>query len=101
MNAPWIVLTAIVAVAVVYVLLPVVGEAFVRFRVQRRLSCPETGANAEVGVDARRAAFTAAFAHSLLRVKSCSLWPERRGCGQTCLSRFEEEKPERLRPPVS
>lgn len=101
MNAPWILLAAIVAVALVYVLLPVVGEVFLRFRAKRQLRCPETGTNAEVGVDARRAAFTAAIRQPLLRVKSCSLWPERLGCGQHCLGHPEEEKPEPLRSPLS
>ncbi len=100
MTAPWIVLVAIVVVAVVYVLVPVVVEAFVRFRVKRRFICPETGATAEVGIDAHRAAVAAAIGRPVLRVKTCSLWPERRGCGQTCLSRSEEAKPEATRPPV-
>ncbi len=100
MSAPWILLAAIVAVAVVYVLLPVAVEAFLRFRARRRLTCPETGMNAEVGVDARVAGFTAAFRHSVLRVKSCSLWPKRAGCGRACLANFDERKPEALRPSV-
>ncbi|MBI4561631.1 MAG: hypothetical protein HY724_06260 [Candidatus Rokubacteria bacterium] len=98
MKAPWIVLAAIAAVAVVYVLLPVIVSTFVRFRAKRRLECPETGASAEVGVDARWAALTSAFRHPLLRVRSCSLWPKREGCGESCLS-AEEEKAEPLRRP--
>ena len=91
MDAPWVVLTGIVAVAVVYVLLPVVGDVFLRFRARRQITCPETGANAEVGVDARKAALTAAFRHPVLQVKNCSLWPERKGCEQSCLGLLEEE----------
>ncbi len=96
MSAPWIVLPAIVAIAVVYVLLPVVGEVFARFRAKRAVTCPETGTNAKIGVDARWAAVTAAFRHPLLRVKTCSLWPERGGCEQSCLSVPEKEKSEPL-----
>jgi hypothetical protein len=85
MSAPWIVLAAIVALAVAYVLLPVVGAVFLRFRGTKELACPETGATAKVGADARWAAVTAAFRHPVLRVKDCSLWPGRRACEQNCL----------------
>ena len=85
MSAPWIVLAAIVALAVAYVLLPVVSAVFLRFRGTKELACPETGATAKVGADARWAALTAAFRHPVLRVKDCSLWPGRRGCEQNCL----------------
>ncbi len=85
MSAPWILLAAIVAVAVVYILLPVIGSVFFRFRATRGLTCPETGTNAEVGADAGWAAFTAAFRHPIVRVKRCSLWPGQRGCDQSCL----------------
>ena len=91
MDAPWIALASIVAVALVYVLFPVVGDVFLRFRARREMTCPETGANAEVGVDAGKAAFTAAFRHPVLHVKNCSLWPERKGCEQSCLGLLEEE----------
>lgn len=83
--SPWIVLAAIAALAVVYVLVPVVGAVFVRFRATRALACPEAGTRAEVAADAGWAAFTAAFRQPILRVKSCSLWPGRSGCGQGCL----------------
>ena len=96
MNDPWIVLASIVGVSIVYVLLPVVVGAFLRFRGRRQLSCPETGRTAAVGVDAGWAAITSAFRHPLLRVESCSLWPERQGCGQNCLALLAETKPEPL-----
>ena len=44
-------------------------------------------------LDAKRAAFTAAFRHPVLRVKNCSLWPKRSGCQQSCLDLPEKEKP--------
>jgi hypothetical protein len=86
MNHPWIVLVAIVAVALLYVLAPLVADTFRRFRSPRLLSCPQTGGKAEVGIDASRAALTSAFGQPLLRVKSCSLWPEKERCKQNCLS---------------
>ena len=93
MESPWILLTAIVAAAVVYVLLPVVGDTFRRYRGSKVLRCPETGKDAEVGIDASRAALTSAFGHPLLRVKNCSLWPERKDCGQDCMTLEEGPLP--------
>lgn len=85
MNAPWIVITSIVAVAVLYVLLPLVADTFSRFRGKRSLRCPVTGQDVNVDVDARRAALTSALGRVLLRVRNCSLWPERKGCAQDCV----------------
>ena len=86
MSHPWIVLLAILAVGFLYVLMPLVADTFRRFHGPSRLSCPEVGGMAEVGIDASRAALTSAFGRPLLRVKSCSLWPERERCKQNCLT---------------
>ncbi len=86
MSDPWIVLAGIAVVAVGYVLLPVAYDAFLRFRGTRAVRCPETGARAEVDLDARGAALTALFAHPDPRVERCSEWPDREGCEQACLS---------------
>jgi len=86
MSHPWIVLVAVLAVAFLYVLMPLVADTFRRFRRPRMLSCPETGGPAEVGIDASRAALSSAFGQPLLRVKSCSLWPKRERCKQHCLT---------------
>lgn len=85
MSHPWIVLVAVLAVAFLYVLMPLVADTFRRFRSPRILSCPETGGAAEVGIDASRAALSSAVGQPLLRVKTCSLWPERDRCKQDCL----------------
>ncbi len=92
MSTPWIVIGAIIAVAVLYVLLPVVGDTFRRFQAKRSLRCPETGSQVEVGIDAGRAAWTSAFGRALLRVRNCSLWPERKGCAQDCVRLPEAEE---------
>ena len=100
MSAPWIVIAAIVAVAVCYVLLPVVADTFRRFRGKKSVTCPETGRQAEMGIDAGRAAWTSAFGRALLRVKNCSLWPERKGCEQDCVrseSGVEEARRQNVR----
>lgn len=86
MSHPGLVLVAILGVALLYVLMPLVADTFRRFRTPSMCSCPETGGKAEVGIDASHAALTSAFGHPLLRVKSCSLWPERERCKQNCLT---------------
>jgi hypothetical protein len=91
MTDPWLVIAGIVALAVGYVLIPVVADAFARFRTPRHLRCPETGARAQVEVDAGHAALTAAIRVPVARVKRCSLWPERLGCAQRCLGTSEAE----------
>ena len=52
-------------------------------------ACPETSRPAAVEVDARHAAFTAVGGCPSLRLRDCSRWPERQGCGQQCLTQVE------------
>jgi uncharacterized protein (DUF58 family) len=86
MSHPWIVVVAVLAVALLFVLTPLVADTFRRFRSPRLIRCPETGDQAEVGIDAAHAALTSAVGQPLLRVKSCSLWPEKERCKQECLT---------------
>jgi hypothetical protein len=82
---PWIVLPAIVALAVVYVMLPTGLLAFFRYRLRKLLRCPRTGEGAQVRFDSGWAGLSAALTgHPSLRVSLCSLWPERSGCGREC-----------------
>ncbi len=92
MGAPWIVIAAILAIALLYVLVPVVTDAFPRYRRRKILRCPETGRDTGVAIDASKAALTSAFGPPVLRVKDCSLWPQREECRQECLE-FEEASP--------
>jgi len=66
-----------------------VARAYLKFRGARVVTCPETKAPAAVELDARHAAFTAAFGEPDLRLKDCSRWPQRRECGQECLEQIE------------
>ncbi|HSD50703.1 MAG TPA: hypothetical protein VLG48_04790 [Candidatus Methylomirabilis sp.] len=86
MSYPWIVILAVGALGLLYVLMPLMADTFRRFRGPRMLTCPDTGGKAEVGIDASRAALTSAFGQPTLRVKSCSLWPEKEQCRQECLT---------------
>jgi hypothetical protein len=84
MATPWITLAGIAALALIYVVAPIVADAFFRFHRKRTVGCPETGLAAEVEIDARHAAFTAVPGPPAVRVAKCSLWPDRRGCEQKC-----------------
>jgi hypothetical protein len=86
MKTPWLAVAAIFALALAYVVVPVMVAALLRFRRRRMVGCPETGLLAEIGLDAPRAALTAVPGPPTLRVVSCSLWPERQGCEQRCVA---------------
>ena len=60
-----------------------------RWRGTRLVRCPETRATAAVKVDVKRALKGAALGHDELRLRDCSRWPERAGCGQDCLAQVE------------
>ena len=67
----------------------IAGRAFFRHRGTRVVSVPGDGLTRAVGVDLRHAGVTTAIGEPELRIASCSQWPERRACGQTCLSQIE------------
>jgi hypothetical protein len=79
----------ILSIAAIYFVVPFVVGTYIRFRGKRVITCPETRKPAAVEVDAAHAALTAAFSHPDLRLRSCSRWPERAGCGQECLLQVE------------
>lgn len=83
---PLTIVVAIIALGVFYVLLPVVLEAFFRYRRRKQVRCPVTREEAWVLVNAPRAGLSAAFGRPSLRVRNCSLWPPRDNCGRDCLA---------------
>ncbi len=85
MNPTLITVAAIVALAALYVLLPVVIHTFQRYRNKRVLKCPESEGLAEVDIDAPHAAVSSVFGRPFLRIKNCTLWPKRKGCDQDCI----------------
>ncbi len=93
MDNPGIVIVAILTLAALYVLLPRVTHILTRYRQAWNLPCPEAGKQADVAVDASRAAYTSAFGRPLLRAKGCSLWPARMNCAEGCLRAPEVETP--------
>jgi hypothetical protein len=55
----------------------------------RVVTCPETRAPVAVKLDAPRAATTRLAGNVDYRLTSCSRWPERRNCGQQCVSQIK------------
>jgi hypothetical protein len=63
----------------------VFGRAYLRYRGDRVITCPENRRPAGVVVDAGHVLLTALEGKPDLRLKFCSRWPERQDCGQECL----------------
>lgn len=59
---------------------------YLRLRGKRLVICPET--QAAVGVELAAGELAVAQS-SRLRLRECSRWPERAGCGQECLAQIE------------
>lgn len=89
MQTPFIVILAVVAVGLLYVVLPVVFGAYRRFAGTKIPTCPATHAIAAVDLDVTHAALTAAVGAPKLRVRNCSRWPEHQGCAQGCIEELE------------
>jgi hypothetical protein len=83
------VLAALVLLAVGYFGLRNVVKTWLKFRGTRVITCPENSQPAAVKVDATHAGVTAGVDAPELRLKSCTRWPERAGCGQECLKQIE------------
>jgi len=64
---------------------------YLRYRGQRLVTCPETHQAAAVRVDADKAAITVLIGKQEVRLDQCSRWPERRNCGQGCLSQVNAD----------
>ena len=79
----------IVLLVALYLVVPQVAGAYVKYRGKRVVTCPETRKAVAIEVDARHAGITAAVGYPDLRLKSCTRWPEREDCGQECLLQVE------------
>ena len=82
-------LLTIAALVVVLLLLRSVVARYLRYRGTMVVTCPETRAPTAVEVDARHTAVSAVRGKPVLRLRDCSRWPERQGCGQDCLTQIE------------
>lgn len=52
----------------------------------RKVLCPETMESAVVKIHAMRAIASRLAGGKAVPMRSCSRWPERRGCGQGCVA---------------
>ena len=66
------------------------ASAWLGYRGDRVVTCPENEKPAGVKVDAVHAANLALGGGPKLRLSTCSRWPEKAGCGQDCLGQIEE-----------
>jgi len=85
MNDALMLVAGVVAVGFLFVVVPVVFDVYHHYRHRKVITCPESHGLAEVILKTRLAALGAAFGKPKLRVKSCSLWPKRKGCREECV----------------
>lgn len=88
MTFPLVGAILVVGVAIIYIVLPVALDTYMRFRGSREVTCPETKQPVTVRVDARYAAATAATGSLKLRLVECARWPERANCDQGCVEQL-------------
>ena len=85
MNLVFLLIAGIVALGFCCIVLPYMLARYRRFRYRKILTCPETQGLVEVALESRRAFFTGIFGKPVVRAKSCSLWPRKKGCAEGCV----------------
>jgi hypothetical protein len=85
-------MTTAVTIAIILVVALVLQgvRTWLEMRGTRLVTCPETRAPAAVEVDVRHLLATSLAGLRDFRLRDCSRWPEKQGCGQMCLSEIEE-----------
>ncbi|MGH7823388.1 MAG: hypothetical protein ACREQ9_26810 [Candidatus Binatia bacterium] len=91
MLTPALVIAAVVVLGVLFVLVPVMSNAYYRYRGRHVVLCPENRRSAVVEIDGRRVAAASALGKTRLRIARCSRWPEHEECDRGCLGQVEEE----------
>jgi hypothetical protein len=87
-----IILVVLILAAGLFIFRAIPGvRAYFDYRGKRLVTCPETHKPAAVDVAAGEAAVGAFVSEPTLRLKECSRWPEREGCGQDCLQQIEAD----------
>jgi hypothetical protein len=79
---------ALLLVVAVYPVFHVVVVAFLKLRGRKTVTCPETRQACVIEVNASHAAAMVLLGTESLRLQKCSLWPERRNCGQACVKQL-------------
>jgi len=90
------VVVGIVAIGLMFVVLPTAAQAYFRWRGPRLVTCPENKEAAAVEVDAAAAAIGELAGQARVRLQDCSRWPERHDCGQECLNELRTAPDENL-----
>jgi hypothetical protein len=92
------VLTNLIVAAILVLMVGAIGyglaqvfRTYLKYRGQRVVTCPETHKPAAVHVDAVKAARAAMTGKQGIRLEQCSRWPEKRDCGQECLSQVNAD----------
>jgi hypothetical protein len=91
MTMPYTVIGAMLAIGVIYVVIPLLVGAYRTWHAPRLVACPHQGVAAEVTVKPWRAAATSLFRKPWLEVKSCTFWPECHGCDEGCRKSISSE----------
>lgn len=65
------------------------------FNEARVVTCPETAEAAVVRIHAARAIASKLAGRNELHLRSCSFWPEKRGCDQACVVQLREARERR------
>ena len=86
LTNPLLLIAGIFALAVVSVFMPVFIDVYRKYRYRKVVTCPETLRFAEVNLKAGLAALGATVGRPVIRVKKCSLWPQREGCDENCVA---------------
>jgi hypothetical protein len=89
MASPGLVILAVLGVAVLFVVVPLVLTTLYEARGKKSVVCPEKGKPASLALDPGRAARGAILGKTWLRVAACSFWPEKEGCAQGCVQQLE------------
>jgi len=80
-----LVILSVLATGLFFVVVPMAVLMLWFYWKPRAVPCAAAGCPANVRVDAGHASWTAVIGRLNLKVASCSLWPGRRGCDQSCL----------------
>lgn len=89
MRDPLLVIAAIIALGLFYVLLPIFLDVFRHYRTTKMVDCPVKDRTTDIHIDAKWAALTSLSGHTKLRVKSCPLLKNTEICRQECLGQLE------------
>jgi hypothetical protein len=66
-----------------------VARRLLALRGTRLVTCPDNGRTVAVDLDLKFSAVHSAVGRPHFRLKDCSRWPEKAGCGQMCLGDLE------------